>query len=319
MQPDAVAAMIAAGRRLLIAGDESLLAALPRGCWIGGTAPLPPEADDVGPPLVVTELPETATAVTIRSYDAATLPRIAAPTLENGFTVLVLPAFTPLHTAYAEGIFRFEGIFDRPLVGWVAGVAPEHAGSRAPKVFDGLTGTASDRMAVAAHVALPPRLTPRVHVINPHRAGGNDELVFTQPGFSARHCMVNGEPVELVGYMRERGITPGRPLVANCFGTPVNVSIRAVDGEAGWVHFCAPVFQHLRYRFADPLTPGAGTNLPDGVRPAFACGCVLENGSATGLLGFGEIAYVVHNQTLVYLTIDAAGNAADRPTASPGA
>ena len=307
MQPDAVAAMIAAGRPLLIAGDESLLTALPRGRWIGGTAPLPPEADGVADLLVVTELPETATTVAIRSYDAATLPRIAGSASENGFTVLVLPAFTPLHTAYAEGIFRFEGIFDRPLVGWIAGVGPEHAGNRTPKVFDGLSGTASDRMAVAVHVVLPPRLTPRVHVVNPHRAGGSDELVFTRPGFSARHCMANGKPVELIGYMRERGIAPGRPLVANCFGTPVNVSIRAMDEEAGEVHFCAPVFQHLRYRFADPLAPGAGPRLPDGVRPAFACGCVLEDGSATGLLGFGEIAYMAHNQTLVYLTIDAAG------------
>lgn len=321
MQPDAVAAMIAAGRPLLIAGDEVLLAGLPRGRWIGGTAPA--EAGAAADRLVVIELPAVATAVAIRSYDETTLPHIAASAPENGFTVLVIPAFTPLHVAFAQGVFHIEGLFNRPLVGWIAGVAAQDLGSRTPKVFDGLTGAASDGLAVAAHVALPPRLVPRVHVANPHRAGDGDELIFTQPGFSARHCVVGGEPVGLVGYMRERGIDPHRPLVADCFGTPVNVSIRAVDEAAGEVHFCAPVFAHLRYRFAAPLDPGTGPSLPAGVRPAFACGCVRNAPPATGPLTFGEIAYVVHNQTLVYLTIDPVvdpvADAGSDATASPGA
>jgi hypothetical protein len=307
MRPDAVAAMIAAGRPLLIAGDEALLGGLPRGRWIGGTAPPPLEADGATDRLVVIELPEATTAVAIRSYDAETLPGIAASAPENGFTVLVIPAFSPLHADYAQGVFRFEGVFNRPLVGWIAGVATKDLGSRTPKVFDGMTGAASDRLAVAAHVSLPPRLASRVHVANPHRAGDGDELIFTQPGFSARHCLVGGEPVSLVGYMRERGIPPQRPLVADCFGTPVNVSIRTVDEDAGEVHFCAPVFRNLRYRFAAPLSRGTRPSLPAGVRPAFACGCVRNAPPSAGPLAFGEIAYVVHNQTLVYLTIEATG------------
>lgn len=302
MRPDAVAARIAAGRPLLIAGDEALLASLPRGRWIGGTAPPPADGQ-----LVVTELPEAATTVAIRAYDLDSLPGIGAAAPENGFTVLVVPGFSPLHAAYAQGVFRFEGLFNRPLVGWIAGVAPQDLGHRTPKVFDGVTGAASDQVAVAAHVTLPPRLTPRAHVANPHRPGDGDELVFGKPGFSARHCLIGGEPVGLVAYMRERGIDPHRPLVADCFGTPVNVAIRAVDDAAGEVHFCAPVFGHLRYRFAAPLPPGAEPNLPAGVRPAFACGCVRNPPPDSRLLGYGEIAYVVHNQTLVYLTIDEAG------------
>ncbi|WP_448192427.1 DUF6976 family protein [Azospirillum sp. sgz301742] len=307
MQPDTVAAMIAAGRPLLIAGDEALLAGLPRGRWIGGTAPPPEEAGGAADRLVVIELPEAATTVAIRSYDAATLPRIAASAPENGFTVLVIPAFSPLHADYAQGVFRFEGVFNRPLVGWIAGVALKDLGHRAPKVFDGLTGAVSDQLAVAAHVSLPPRMASRVHVANPHRAGDGDELIFKQPGFSARHCVVGGEPVGFVGYMREHGIDLQRPLVADCFGTPVNVTIRAVDEDAGEVHFCAPVFRHLRYRFAAPLAPGTRPSLPAGVRPAFACGCVLNAPPAAGPLAFGEIAYVLHNQALVYLTIEATG------------
>lgn len=302
MPPDAVAARIAAGRPLLIAGDDALLAALPRGRWIGGTAPSPTDGH-----LVVTELPEAATSITVRSYDAATLPHIGSAAPENGFTILVLPGFSPLHAAYAQGVFGFDGLFNRPLVGWVAGTAPPEEGGRPPVVVDGTTGVASDTVAVAAHVALPPRLTPRVHVANPFRPGDGDELVFATPGFTARHCLIGGEPVNLAAYMRERGIGLNRPLVADCFGTPVNAAVRAVDAAAGTVHFCAPVFGHLRYRFAAPLPRKARPELPAGVRPAFACGCVRTPSPASRLLGCGEIAYVVHNQTLVYLTIDAAG------------
>ncbi|WP_431854628.1 DUF6976 family protein [Azospirillum sp.] len=297
MRPDAVAARIAAGRPLVIAGEEALLAGLPRGRWIGGTAPAPDGW------LVVTELPEAATAVAIRSYDEQALTGIGAAAPENGFTILAIPGFSPPHAAYAEGVFRVEGLFDRPLVGWIAA---EH-GARTPKVFDGVTGTVSDQVAVAAHVWLPPRLTPRAHVVNPYRPGDGDELVFGASGFSARHCRIGGEPVNLAAHMRERSIGQDRPLVADCFGTPVNVSVRAVDEDAGEVRFCAPVFAHLRYRFAAPLPPGAEPALPAGVRPAFACGCVRNPPLVAGLLGYGEIAYVVHNQTLAYLTIDETG------------
>jgi len=292
MRPDAVAARIAAGRPLVIAGDEALLAGLPRGRWIGGTAPAPDDGR-----LLVTELSEAATTVAIRSYDETALTGIGAAAPENGFTILVIPGFSPPHAAYAEGVFQVEGLFNRPLVGWIAA---EH-GSATPKVVDGVTGAVSDRLAVAAHVSLPPRLTPRAHVVNPYRPGDGDELAFGASGFSARHCRIAGEPVNLAAHMRERGIGPDRPLVADCFGTPVNVAIRAVDEAAGEVRFCAPVFAHLRYRFAAPLPPGAGPALPAGVHPAFA------SGPAAGLPGYGEIAYVVHTRTLVYLTVDEAG------------
>lgn len=311
MQPDETAALIAAGRTLLVAGDEALLAELPRGRWIGGTAPPPLETQGRTDQLVVTELPGTVSGVSIRSYDLDTLPRLADWAPENGFTVLVIPAFTPLHAAYAEGVFRFEGLFNRPLVGWIAGVAPDLVGHRPPKVFDGQTGASSNQFAIAAHVSLPPRLAPHVHIANPHQPGDGDPLGFSTAGFSTRQCLVGGRTVDLLDHMREHGIDPGRPLIADCFGTPVNVSIRAVDEATGTVHFWAPVFPNLRYRFAAPPPPGMGPHLPAGVRPAFACSCVMNATPASaGPLAFGEIAYVLHNQTMVYLTIDPVGDPA---------
>jgi len=315
MPPDAVADLIGAGRRLLLAGDETLLAGLPRGSWIGGTmstfmvdGQIVTSCDR----LFVTELPPEATSIAIRSYDTETLPRIAAAAPANGFTVLLIPAFSPLHTAYAEGVFRFEGIFNRPLVGWITGVAPEEVGKRAPKVFDGTSGAVSDRLAVAAHVSLPSDLTARTHIANPFRPGDGPVLGFEEEGFAARRCTVDGQPMDFVRYIREHGIDPKLPLVADCFGTPVNVSIRAVDDAMGEVRFYAPVFPHLRYRFADPLAPAELAGPPGGTVPAFACNCIKNTGHApaiavAGLAGpmtFGEIAYVLLNQTLVYLTVE---------------
>ena len=94
----------------------------------------------------------------------------------------------------------------------------------------------------------------------------------------------------------------------------INVSVQEVkDNE---VAFYAPVFKDVEYRFAEPLSDYVSDfrkALPVSVEPVFACNCILNflyselEGKKTekmeGPITFGEIAYQLLNQTLVYLEI----------------
>lgn len=310
MDSDAVADLIDSERALLLAGDETLLASLPRGRWIGGTSPyflIDGQGVTCRDKVFVTELPVEAGSVSIRSYGTDGLAHIGANAPENGFTVLLIPAFSAVHSAYAQGIFGIEGAFNMPVVGWVTGIALDEVGRATPKVFDGSTGTVSDSMALAMHVPLPPDCAARIGIVNPFRPGGDDVIAFEEAGFEAGRCTVNGRPEALLPYLRARGIDGRQPLVADCFGTAVNVSIREIDEAAGVVRFYAPVFPGLRYRLAVDAGVSPGQ---DGTDPAFACACVL-NGTRerhaadyTGPMTFGEIAYMLLNQTIVYLTVE---------------
>lgn len=321
IERDEAAALIESGRTLLLAGDEALLTGLPQGRWIGGTIPyFMTEAGGVASRdrIFAAALPEPATGPLIRFYDTKSLSSIGANTPENGFTALMIPAFSEPHTAFAQGVFSFEGVFNAPLVGWIAGVAAEEVGKHPPKVFNGATGESSATMALAMHVSLPAGQSAKIGIVNPFRQGDGPAISFAERGFTASECTVDGAPANLVHHIRTQGIDQRLPLVADYFGTPINVSIESIDDDTGQVRFYAPVFPGIAYRFAAPLDDYAAafrtaTAEAPG-EPVFACNCI-RNYQYTGFPGvpvppfrgpltFGEIAYVLVNQTLVYLTID---------------
>ena len=118
--------------------------------------------------------------------------------------------------------------------------------------------------------------------------------------------------------MTAKKIDTRLPLVANYSGAMINVSIKGVDTSSKVVDFYAPVFDDIEYRFAAPVADyvqAFNTQLPQGTENvAFACNCILnflyselEGKKVPTMLGpmtFGEIAYQLLNQTLVYLTIE---------------
>ena len=96
-----------------------------------------------------------------------------------------------------------------------------------------------------------------------------------------------------------------------------NVSFQTVDAEGGTVDLYAPVFPGLEYRIAEPISDYLWlfhSALPRGRRIVFSCNCILNflysdlegkiTEGMTGPVTFGEIAYQLLNQTLVYLSID---------------
>ena len=108
------------------------------------------------------------------------------------------------------------------------------------------------------------------------------------------------------------------PLVSNRSGEMINVCIQGFDDTAHAVKFYGPVLKNVEYRQAAPIGDyqTAFAKRADALRisPAFSCNCILNYlfGHLEGKRGmpiggpatFGEIAYVLLNQTMVYLTVD---------------
>ena len=200
------------------------------------------------------ELPGGAGAGVYR-YGPKGLPHIARHHPGHGFTVLLLPGLSPVHRTFAENVARYPGVFDRPLVGWISGVALEDVGKVAPKVFDGTTGESTADQGVAMHVVLPPGQRASVDVVNLFAPGDGDAIVFPESGFSATTALVNGKAVNLAAYLADRKVDTALPLVTDRDGAMVNVSFRSVDPAAGLVEFPRP---GPRRRGIPPCGAGAG-------------------------------------------------------------
>jgi hypothetical protein len=311
---------IAAGKRLLLAAEERLLRQLPRGSWIAGTIPyfmdqgggLHSESE-----IFVNEIPGYASAVEVREYTTSTLPSICQDAPENGFSVIIMPAGSPVHIAYAQDFPRYRDAFLKPVVGWISGVNVPEIGKRQPKVFTGPFGQGSAQNAVVMHVALPPEKQAEIDIVNVFQPGPGDTITFAASGFSSEECRINSKPANLARYITHSHIDSRLPLTANYNGSIVNVSVQTVDEKAGLVKFYAPVFAGVEYRFARPVADyvaAFSSALPaDGPAATFSCNCILNylyaglegkhTGNLTGPITFGEIAHQLLNQTLVRLLI----------------
>lgn len=314
--------LVAGGRPLMFAADEKLLKALPKGRWIGGTIPYfvgQGGGVKTAEQLFVTELPEFIKEAEAKLYSVEALSRIPADYPDNGASFIVLPGFSKAHTAFAQNCSSWKGLFDRPLVGWIAGVDLADLGKATPKVFNGATGEWSDDAAVVLHVKVPEGRAAKVDIINLFSQGDGDALTFSKEGFEATDVFVNGEPRNLAEYLAAKGIDTKLPLVADYNGASVNISFQAVDAVAKKVSFYAPIFEGVTYRVAKPL----GTDYASAfqkelvaraVSPVFACNCILNflygelegkrTGTMTGPVTFGEVAYMLLNQTMVYVEFE---------------
>ena len=322
--PADVSGMIKEGRVLLLAGDENLLSKLPAGNWIAGTS-VNFIAENGGAmdhdQIFVTDIAAHAASAVIRKYDVKTLAGIGAEYPANGFTVVIIPGMSEIHTAFAKDVQNYPGVFNSPLVGWISGVALSEIGTRAPKCFAG-NGVPLANEAVAMHVTLPPGGTAHMDIVNLFKQGDGEPIVFDADGFAcAGDCLIDGKAANLASYIADRKIDTKLPLVANYNGAMINVSIQSCDTDKGAVSFYAPVFKGIEYKFAAPLGDYATVfaqnvgKVTDG-NVAFSCNCILnyayadlegkKTGSFVGPITFGEIAYMLLNQTLVYLSIDKA-------------
>lgn len=322
VNPKVAAEMILSGAPLAIAGDENVLAALPCGNWIGGTIAYFMGQDGgvtTRDQLLVTPLRTYPDLVPlIKLYDIATLSQVCADAPANGYSIIILPAFSEVHAEYAEHASGYDEMFMKPLVGWVSGIHLDDMGSRTPKVRDGRSGLLHENQAVVVHVPLPENTYANVNIVNLFSQGDGDLIEFQEGGFEASTCLVNGKPTSLAKYLKRINHDNRLPLVADYSGALINVSLKAVNEAQDNVEFYGPVFPHVGYKLARSFSNNYETAFDQAVsdlpsNAGFSCNCVLNylycalegkrTGQVTGPMTFGEVAYVLLNQTMVQLTL----------------
>jgi hypothetical protein len=316
------AELIRAGKVLSLAADEVLLTQLPKGNWIAGTIPYFIGEDggiETREKIFVTELTQAdAAQIEIRTYTVDSIKNIATDAPDNGYTIVILPAMSPIHAEYANHGRDYDDMFIKPVVGWIAGVHLSDLGKVLPKVVNGATGSMLTTDAVALHVTLPVDKMAVIHILNLFRQNSDgDVITFPETGFSATKCRINGEEVFFADYIATIKLNSAYPLVADYNGARINTSFQEINHETRQVKFYAPVFAGIDYRQAAPvgdyvhefeaLAEGAHQHIE------FSCNCILnylygelqgrKTGDLNGPMTFGEVAYQLLNQTLVYLEV----------------
>ena len=312
-------ALIEAGLPLSIAGPESAMDMLPSGNWIGGTTPyfMTVEGGRVitEGQVFVTDLSRMG-SVSVAVYDADHLADISGNGPEHGFSLAIIPAGSVCHERFANEAADYPQAFLSPTVGWIAGVDLADPTASA-KVYDGTGPTKHADRAAVAHIAQPEDVLASIEIVNPFKPGDGDVLRFENTDFAPTHCIVNGQPTNFAAYLVEHGMEGGMlPLIGDFAGAPINVSIKSVDRDTQVATLYAPVFPGVDYRFAAPLVDYAGTfreklanhSLEGAV---WSCNCILNFlhgslegkaiGGIAGPVTFGEIAYQLLNQTMVFV------------------
>jgi hypothetical protein len=312
---------IALGKKLLLAGDENILKQLPAGDWIGGTIPyFMTEQGGMATRdrVYVTELPDVVSNVSIQVYDEATLPNVYSDGARYGFSVIIIPASSATHLSFALNAPNYKDFAIRPLIGWISGVHLDDLGKLTPKVFSGRSQSCLENAAVVMHVALPSNLAAEIGILNIFEQSEDDTITFLKDGFSACEVSINGAKTNFADYISAKHLDTRLPLVADYYGAMINVSFQNVDSANRTVNLYAPVFAGLRYKHAKPIenyveqfTSQLPQNLGNGI--VFSCNCILnylyselegkQTGNITGPITFGEVAYQLLNQTMVYLTL----------------
>lgn len=312
---------IGAGEFLSIAGDHSLLSELPIGNWIAGTIPyfMTENGGSVDSErLHVTTM--IGGSVNIKMYDKESISRIAAEAPKNGFTIVIMPSGSEVHQYYAEKAPGFPDMYFSPIIGWIAGTHLNNVGRVNPGVYFGPANLLSEEHAVVLHVELPGSQVAAVNMVNVFSQDAKmPSIRFKERSFEVGTCIVDGVETDFSQYIRDNNIDTRLPLVADYSGAMVNVSIQEV-GE-GSVSLYAPVFTDQDYYFAKPIVSYVDdfmSSVPaDTGAAVFSCNCILnflhselegrKTGSMTGPVTFGEVAYQLLNQTMVYLTVSRSG------------
>jgi PAS domain S-box-containing protein len=310
---------IRAGQSLMLAGEEQLLAALPPGNWIGGTTSYFMASEggcQCKDRVFVTEFPGEFQPATQR-YETSELPGLYRDAGERSVSLVILPANSPAHVEFALHAPGYAGFALHPLAGWIAGVDLDQPGSAAPKVFCGGPEPRKDGAAVM-RIKVPADRLAQIKIINLFQPGQGDAICFPTTGFAATMAVVNGKESNLAEYLHRIKADTRLPLVANYCGAMVNVSLKSVDPQSGRVEFFAPVVAGIEYRLATPLPDYVSEfearleeSSPENM--LFSCNCFLNylhsklagrrTGAFVGPVTYGEIAFQLLNQTLVYVEI----------------
>jgi hypothetical protein len=310
--------LIEEGKILHIAGNEELLKKLPCGNWIGGSTEyfMVKEGGKVTDNLLfVTEFPYENFMV--KSYNDTDIQNVASEAFDNGFSIIILPYDSLVHKTYAQKAADFKDMFIKNITGWVSGTNLNKA-EQTPITVNGKTGEINKDKAVALHLEVPSDKKVNINIINIFEPDESSQVIeFAQEGFSVTKCIVDGEEITCSDCIKNNKFDIKLPLIGDYSGNGVNVSVKAVDGDT--LHFYAPVFSGIKYKTAKKISDYAeefNNRLSDikSTNTVFSCNCILNflygglEGKKIdvfeGAITFGEIAYQLINQTLVYVTVE---------------
>ncbi len=305
---------------LILAAEESILDNLPKGNWIGGTIPYFMDVNGgcfSKNKVFVTDFTEVLKNFKIEMFDKTNIKNVVKNRYENGFSLMLIPCFSEILNSFAMQAQSIEELYNAPLLGWVTGIDLNNVGKQTPQVFDGRNGNKFDNNAIVMHIEIPANKMAELDIINIFSQGDGDSIEFLEDGFSCKECLVNGKKINLADYIKSKNIDIRLPLVADYSGALINISFQQINEEDKSVLFYAPLRKNTVYKLAKPVENYVkvfNENIPKNANDLiFSCNCILNylyselegktTGGITGPITFGEIAYVLVNQTLVHLNI----------------
>jgi hypothetical protein len=321
---DAVAARIRRGESLLLSGDPQLLAKLPNGNWLAGSIPYFHDAQGMRESrevIGVDTLPREATGMRIEVLSATEVASVAQRAQPGEYVYVIAPAFSEAVNAFVAQEHEIPGLLNQPVVGWVSGVALSEIGATKPVVVDGRTGTIHDNALVCAYIALPRFVRPVAKIVNVFTPGDGPTIEVENDGTTHTYVIADGKRRLFADILKETHHDVRFPLVTNSVGARFNVSFQSVEESTGEVKMFLPLIPGIEYRLAKPLTDYRQALVDTIAReqpadPAHTSFCVLHYahgslanhhiGNFHAALAFGEIAYIMHNQTVVFLSIEKA-------------
>ena len=315
--PGEVTDMINSGKWLHISGNADLLKKLPGGNWMGGSTEYFMSEDGgaiTDEKLFVAEIPYSNCKIV--SYDEKNIGNITDDAFENGFSITILPFDSEVHKIYAARASGFKGMFAKNIVGWISGFNLSKKDGT-PIAVNGRTMECSSSKGVALHIQTPGSQVVSIGIINIFTPNKNSPVIeFFEDSFVVDKCLVDGREVIFADYIAQNGIDTKLPLIGSYSGAGINVSFKQI--ENGTVQFYAPVFRNIKYRLANEISDyskefAGKLDQFKNSKAVFSCNCILNflygglEGKQVrhfyGPITFGEIAYQLVNQTLVYVVI----------------
>jgi hypothetical protein len=316
---DETSKLIKDGKLLHIAADESLLDKLPKGRWIGGTTPyfITEKGGITCKDRLFVNVIDCAAEWKTKVYGKENIFDITGDVYQNGLCLMIMPFGSDVAAYYAKESPNSNELLMTPTIGWISGF--DLSTQSTAKVFDGVSGKCYDDKAVVLHVGLPENKVASIGILNIFNADlKSPGIEFTEDSLCVKSCLINGKEMNFFDYLIKNNINTQLPLVADYNSILVNVSIKSVSEENKTVELYAPVFAGKEYHFAEPILDYSATfseklSIFGDIKPLFSCNCILNylygklDGKSTppfsGPVTFGEIAYQLLNQTLVYAQI----------------
>jgi hypothetical protein len=237
---------------------------------------------------------------------------------DNGFSIILIPYESKTHFKYPIDVIKYPLFATKPLIGWIAGAPLDNKSKLHAAVYDGENKKVYNDGAVVMHVQLPDIKLADLKVCNIFKASEEYALEFNEEGFNIEKVSVNGKVQNFIEFIKEKNIDIRFPLVGTLSNAiPTIVSFKEIDEVRKTVKLYAPVYDNIKYSLAkqennyfDMLI----RNIPEENNFNLPCICILHylygelNSKSTARIPdapttFGEIAHILVNQTLTYLSI----------------